>query len=436
MSGQDVTTPQSAANEGIQDARRIQTELGTDPNSAYQMFRRELDDVDTNVKDNNLKVVFQDNLLKTLGESNVNALMFEYLNDPRGGGDLKRQGQISRLSISEKRAQCATPGALVAADQVFLPRLSLSFDNLRNGDLRDGDNKKNSDNLTDSDLRALGGKVSSDRFTTSATRVNRQEKFADALLDPTRTEIFDKIETSDDLPFTRKDGRISRSNLREFMEDAGKYNKPDKEFKYPPDLMKSVQYLHDNWDSPQGRMLRDKDGKGNMTRDSIARGCGYPGGYSEYVENYRQSKLNRTEIKPDTSTRERVVKINGAIELEDTDKKSIQSVEEYRKSKLATLSKQESTQGYWQVGAKLIKESPVENETALETSRQNVILMRALQQLHRQQQGKLGGHEFLATPKDFETLKTEIDRYAQSRSERTRASAEVLKKRLEKLRTN
>ncbi len=133
-----------------------------------------------------------------------------------------------------------------------------------------------------------------------------------------------------------------------------------------------------------------------MTRDSIARGCGYPGGYSEYVENYRQSKLNRSEIKPDTSTRERVV--NGVndkdAECKRTEAKPVQSMEEYRKSKLSTLAKQESTQGYWQVGAKLIKESPVENESPLETSRQNVILMRALQQLHRQQHGKLGGHDF------------------------------------------
>ncbi len=112
-------------------------------------------------------------------------------------------------------------------------------------------------------MRVLSGKLSSERFTTSATRVNRQEKLADALLDPTRSEIFDKIETSDDLPFTRRDGKISRSNLREFLEDAGKYNKSDKDFKYPPDLMQSVQYLHDNWDSPCRRMLRDKEGKGS-----------------------------------------------------------------------------------------------------------------------------------------------------------------------------
>ncbi len=116
------------------------------------MFRRELDDVDTNVKDNNLKVVFQDNLLKTLGEANVNSLMLEYLNDPKGGADLKRQGQISRLSIAEKRAQCATPGALTATDKVFLPQLSLSFDNLRSGDVRDGERKNNSDNVTDKQI--------------------------------------------------------------------------------------------------------------------------------------------------------------------------------------------------------------------------------------------------------------------------------------------
>lgn len=437
MSGQDVRSPQCAANEGIQDARKIQSEILSDPSSAYQMFRRELDDVDTNVKDCNLKVAYQDNLLKTLGESNVNALMLEYLNDPRGGAELKRQGQISRLSIAEKRAQCATPGALSATDKIFLPQLNLSFDNLRNANLKDGQKNRNSDDITESDLQALRGKQTSDRFRNLATGVNRKEKFADSILDPTRSDIFDKIETSDDLPFTRRDGRISRSNLREFLEDAGKYNKSDKDFRYPPDLLQDLKYLHDNWDSPQIRMLRDKDGKGNMTRDSIARGCGYSGGYADYVENYKQSKINPVEMKPDTSQRPRIVMETCANERKPEcgvdDKKSAQSVEAVRRSRLSVLAKQETTEGYWQVGARLIKESPVEKENALETSRQNIILMRALQQLHRQQHGKLGGHEFLATPKDFETLKTEIDKYASSRSERTRASAEVLKKRLEKL---
>jgi hypothetical protein len=429
MSGQEIRSQQSAMNEGFQDARTIQSELSTDPSSAYQMFRRELDDVDTNVKDEGLRVAYQENLLKTLGESNVNALMIEYLNDPRGGADLRRQGQISRLYIAEKRAQYATPGALSAADKVLLPHISLSFDNLRNGDLQDGAKKKNSDDITDGDLRALSGKVSSERFNNSAQKLNRSEKFADALLDPTRSDIFDKIETADDMPFTRRDGKVSKDNLKEFMENAADYNKSDKEFKYPADLMQSVQYMHDNWDSPQVRMLRDRDGKGYLTRDSIAKGCGYPGGYSEYVEKYKQERLNRTEIKPDTSQRERIVK--SANEREE--KPVVQSIEEFKKSKLSVLAKQETMQGYWHVGAKLLKESPVEKESAQETSRQNIILMRALQQLHRQQGGKLGGHEFLASPKDFDNLKAEIDKYAQSRSERTRASAEALKKRLEKL---
>lgn len=432
MSGQEIRSPQSAATEGIQDARNIQSELSINTNSAYQMFRRELDDVDTNVKDSNLKVAYQENLLRTLGESNVNSLMIEYLNDPKGGADLRKQGQISRLSIAEKRAQIETPGAISPTDKVFLPHLSLSFDNLRNGDMHDGANKKNSDDITDGDLRALSGRMSSDRFTNSATKINRSEKFADSLLDPTRTEIFDRIETSDDLPFTRKDGKISKSNLREFMEDAAKYKKTDKEFKYPPDLMQSVQFMHDNWDSPQVRMLRDKDGKGYMTRDSIAKGCGYPGGYPEYVEKYKQEKSNRIEIKPDTSQRERIVK----EPLKQDEKALNQPIEDFKKTKLSVLAKQETMQGYWQVGAKLLKESPVERESPQETSRQNIILMRALQHLHRQQGGKLGGHEFLTSTKDFDNLKLEIDKYSQSRSERTRASAEALKKRLEKLKTN
>ncbi|MBX9951538.1 MAG: hypothetical protein K2Y39_20375 [Candidatus Obscuribacterales bacterium] len=432
MSGQEIRSPQAASIEGAQDARSIQLELNTDSTSAYQMFRRELDDVDTNVKDVNLRGAYQENLLRTLGESNVNALMIEYLNDPKGGADLRKQGQISRLALAEKRAKCDAPGALSAVDKVLLPQLSLSFDNLRNGDMKDGDNKKNSDSITDEDLRAFRGRFSSDRFTNSAVKMNRSEKFADSLLDPTRSEIFDRIETSDDLPFTRKDGKISRSNLREFMEDAAKYKKSDKEFKYPPDLMQSVQFMHDNWDSPQVRMLRDKDGKGYMTRDSIARGCGYPGGYSEYVEKYKQERSSRIEFKPDTSQRERIVKDITKPE----EKTPVQSIEEFKKSKLSVLAKQETMQGYWQVGAKLLKESPAEKETPQETSRQNIILMRALQNLHRQQGGKLGGHEFLASPKDFDSLKSEIDKYAQSRSERTRASAEALKKRLEKLRAN
>jgi len=432
MSGQEIRSPQAASMEGVQDARSIQLELNTDSTSAYQMFRRELDDVDTNVKDGNLKVAYQENLLRTLGESNVNALMIEYLNDPKGGADLRKQGQISRLSLAEKRAKCDTPGALSATDKVFLPQLSLSFDNLRNGDLRDGEKNRNSDNITDGDLRALRGRLSSDRFTNSATKVNRSERFADSLLDPTRSEIFDRIETSDDLPFTRKDGKISRSNLREFMEDAAKYKKSDKEFKYPPDLMQSVQFMHDNWDSPQVRMLRDKDGKGYMTRDSIAKGCGYSGGYSEYVEKYKQEKSGKDEYRPDTSQRERIVK----DPTKQIEKSLVPPVEDFRKTKISALAKQETMQGYWQVGAKLLKESPVEKESPQETSRQNIILMRALQQLHKQQGGKLGGHEFLATSKDYENLKTEIDKYAQSRSERTRASAEALKKRLERLKTN
>ncbi len=440
MSGQDVTSPQCATKEAVQDARSIQSAMLADTNSAYQLFRSELDDVDTNVKDGNLKAAYQDSLLKTLGESNVNTLMLEYLNDPKGGAELKRQGQISRLSIAEKRAQCATPGALSATDRVFLPQLTVSFDNLRDADPRDGQKNKNSDEITENDLRAARSKLTSDRFTNLATSVNRKEKFADSILDPTRSDIFDRIEMSDDMPFTRRDGKISRSNLREFLEDAGKYNKPDKDFRYPPDLLQNLKYMHDNWDSPQVRMLRDKDGKGNMNRDSIARGCGYSGGYADYVENYRQSKLDRKEIEPHTSQRDRIEKEYGAVERDldckKDEKKSIQSVEEFRKSRLSVLAKQESTQGYWQVGAKLLKESPVEKENALETSRQNVILMRALQALHRQQHGKLGGHEFLATPKDFEILTKEIDKYAQSRSERTRTSAEALKKRLEKLRTN
>ncbi|MCC7531511.1 MAG: hypothetical protein IT342_23615, partial [Candidatus Melainabacteria bacterium] len=268
--------------------------------------------------------------------------------------------------------------------------------------------------------------------------MNRKEKFADSILDPTRSDIFDRIEMADDRWFTRKDGKISRSNLREFLEDAVKYNKPDKDFKYPPDLLRNLKYMHDNWESQQICMLRDKDGK-YMTRDSIARGCGYPGGYSQYEESYKQSKNNRIEVTPHTSTRERVVKEYDAERPDGKkeEKKSTQSVEEFRKSRLSILSKQESTQGYWQVGAKLLKESPVEKESAHETSRQNIILMRALQQLYRQQEHRqLGGHVFLARPEHFEILKREIDKYAQSRSERTSASAEVLKKRLEKLRAN
>lgn len=437
MSGQEIRSPQNAATEGLQDARNIQSELSINSNSAYQMFCRELNDVDTNVKDANLKVAYQENLLRNLGESNVNALMLEYLNDPRGGADLKRQGQVTRLSIAEKKAQASTPEGLSPADKLFLPHMSLTFDNLRNGDLRDGANKKNSDGITDNDLRALSGKLSSDRFANSATKVNRSEKFADSLLDPTRSEIFDKIETSDDLPFTRRDGKISKSNLKEFLEDAAKYNKSDKEFKYPADLMQSVQYMHENWDSSQVRMMRDKDGKGYMTRDSIAKGCGYPGGYSEYVESFKQAKINQSKVAqpervPDTSQRERIVK--GAVERNE--KPPVQSIEDFKKSKLSTLAKQETMQGYWHVGAKLLKESPVEKESPQETSRQNIILMRALQHLHKQQGGKLGGHEFLASQKDFDNLKAEIDKYAQSRSERTRASAEVLKKRLEKLKAN
>src|SRR5690349_11172350 len=123
MSGQEIRSPQNAATEGLQDARNIQSELSINSNSAYQMFCRELNDVDINVKDANLKVAYQENLLRNLGESNVNALMLEYLNDPRGGADLKRQGQITRLSIAEKKAQATTPEGLSPADKLFLPHM-------------------------------------------------------------------------------------------------------------------------------------------------------------------------------------------------------------------------------------------------------------------------------------------------------------------------
>ncbi|MCC7528102.1 MAG: hypothetical protein IT342_06250, partial [Candidatus Melainabacteria bacterium] len=68
MSGQDVKTTQTTTAEALQDARNINTEISSDVSSAYQMFRRELDDIDTNVKDSNLKAVYQENLLRTLGE--------------------------------------------------------------------------------------------------------------------------------------------------------------------------------------------------------------------------------------------------------------------------------------------------------------------------------------------------------------------------------
>lgn len=499
MSGQEVKSIDMAVTEASQDARQIQSAGSS--NEAYLTFRRELDDIDKNVKDENIKLAYQDNLVKNLGQE-MNGLLLEYLNDKDGGAGLRQQGKISKLDIVEKQALGAKPRALTATDKIFLPQLKLSFDTMRNADLKDGGKGKNSDAISDSDLRILQSKASADKYMTNSTQLNRRENFADALLDPTRSKMFDHVESRSAV-FNKKDGKISKDDIKEFLEEADKYKGADRNYKYPGDMLQKLQFIRDNWDSPQVRLMREKNGDGKLTRDSIARGCGYSNGYAEYVESYRQSKQSNSDALKETVPPEKVerpkpitVKYNdcertflldkdnrligytktrnetkeeflvnekgeihsrtgmvgtnatfnvktNTFSFRNTDgqlvtptKAEVASVvtAPFNQSALARLSKQQSGHGYWQIGAALINASSVDGETPAETSRQNVILMRALQKQHQSQPGKLGGHEFIPDEKQFEKLLKNIDAYANERQNPAfRESARLLKLRLERL---
>lgn len=424
MTDQVVKTAEGAINEAKRDARQIQS--ATTTSDAYQLFIKEISG--SQFANDALKAQYEENLVKSLN-GDMNGLMVEYLNDPRAGAVLKRNGQITRQSIADRENN----GNLSAADKLFLPSLKLNFDNLRNGDTRDYDKKTNAFGITESDLRAQRSKTSNERYIWQATRPNNSEKIAESLLDPSRTRIFDQLETSDNGWFTGKDGKIAKGSIKEFLKKADKYQGPDRDFKYPPDMLEKLQFIHDSWDTPQIRLMRQKNGNGSMSRDSIAIGCGYPGGYAEFVEKHRQKLVDEKKLaeKPENNT---LLSFEPPLH-EFTHFKVPQTAPiEFQVSKLSALAKQQPTQGYWQVANKLIVACPMPEETALEASRQNIILMRALQGLHAIQGGKLGGHAFLPTQKDYDNLKVEIDKYASSRSVRTRQTAERLKQRLDKLR--
>jgi len=419
MTDQVIKTADSARVEANRDAAMIQG--ANNSADAYKLFVNEIDS--TRFSSDAVRAQYEENLVKSLG-GEMNSLMVEYLNDPRSGAAMKLDGQISRQSIVERQNN----RSLSSVDKFFLPNISLNFDNLRNADSRDGRKNTNADGITDRDLRAQINKSSYDSYMSSATKPNAH--FAQSLLNPDRAGIYDRLETSDNGLFTGKDGNIAKGSIKEFLKDARKYSGPDKDNLYPPDMLKDLQFIYDNWDTPQIKLMRKDNGKGNLNRDSIARGSGYPGGYNEFVQKFnadKQAKLAPVKQEPLTLNftpiqyKPVIVEVKSPIEFQST--------------KLTLLARQESTQGYWHVANKMLVASPIADEARLETSRQNVILMRALQGLHAKQQGKLGGHQFLPSEKDFDMLKTEIDKYASSRSVRTRQSAEILKKRLDKLRS-
>lgn len=440
MSGIEVNSPQTAQREANWDAHQIQA--ASTSSAAYEIFRTEINDIDKNVKDANLRTAYQENLVKALGPD-MNTMMIEYLNDPKGGAALKKNGQVSKLSIAEKQAQC---DSLSTVDKMMLPQLNLNFDRMKDGDLKDGPKKKNSEDITDRDLNALRNRTSNEKFMADATKPNRFGGMADSLIDPSRSNIFDKMDNS---WFSGKDGKISKDGVKDFLKDASKYDKPDRDAKFPPDMLQKMQFIKDNWDSPQVKLMREDNGNGNLTRDSIARGCGYPGGYQEFLQKTTPESRERgrnpvwgqavgAELSAGVHNVEHSklgAELRGEIHESGHAKLLAERELEFKRTKLSQLAKQESTQGYWQVADKLLKASPIEGEAALETSRQNVILMRALQKLHAQQGGKLGGHEFLASEQHYKDLNTQIDAYACNHSQKTKDSAETLKKRLEKLRT-
>lgn len=509
MSGSDVINVNTARNEASLDASKIQA--ASSPGQSYEIFRQEVLDIDRRVKDESLRSAYQDSLVKTLGQQEINVLLLEYLKDQSGGAGLRQNGRISRESVAGKLASSAKPGGLTPVDKVLLPQLNLSFDSMSKADLKDDRKKKNSPDITDEDLRAISSRQASERLVRPASEANRKENFAQSILDPRRSEIFDKLETINFL-HGDKDGRVSKDNIKDFLNKARNYTKVDKDQQYPPDMLEKLKLIYDNWDTPQIKLMREKNGTGNMTRDSIAIGCGHPGGYAEFAQKHEASKpapsfddalktletyekkfenLNKHKVKYADCQRTfwlnedgqlvRYTKVSndsmsiydvlpngdvhengslvarnatfdpksGALKYRDLQGNTVsptpleygqsnkEQQQEFRRTKLSSLAKQETTQGYWQVAAKLIAASPVENEQPAETARQNVILMRALQALHRQQENrKLAGHEFLTTPRDFEILTKEINNYARSKSERSRTSAVTLIKRLEKLKTN
>jgi phosphohistidine phosphatase SixA len=424
MTDQVVRTSEGAVSEANRDARQIQS--ATTSSDAYQLFIKEISG--TQFANDALKAQYEESLVKSLN-NDMSGLMVEYLNDPRGGAGLKRDGQITRQAILDRK----NSENLTAADRMFIPSLTLNFDTLRNGDTKDGGKNTNAFGITENDLRAQRSRTSNERYISQATQPNKSEKIADALLDPSRTRIFDQLETSDNGWFSGKDGKIARGSIEKFLKKADKYQGEDKDFKYPPDMLEKLKDIHDGWDTPRIKLLREKNGNGSMSRDSIAIGCGYPGGYREFIQKHRErlSEQNNPAAKTDEVN---VLSFEPPLHELTHLKVTQTTTVEFPASKLSLLAKQEPTQGYWHVANKLIVACPMPEETALETSRQNVILMRALQGLHALQGGKLGGHAFLPTQKDYDNLKVEIDKYASSRSVRTRQTAERLKQRLDKLR--
>lgn len=278
----------SASTEAKNDADAIK-KAGS-PDESYKRFKQEIDDLEKNVTDKSLREQYRNELTKAMG-SDLNVMLVQYLKDPENGGKLKdaTTGEITARSVDTKAVALATgkrDGSEL--DKLMLPELSISFDEIRNANKNDR-GSFNSENITSRDLDSFLSSHESNVKKKAAVESNKQSGYADVLLDPNNSRAFTDAEKSF---WSGEDGRMSQSNIDNFVAEAEKYQGPDKEGLYPAKFVEKLKQISANWNSEEVNTL--KDANGYLTRDSIASGSGYDS-YADFLAK-RQSAPKSSEV--------------------------------------------------------------------------------------------------------------------------------------------
>lgn len=261
MSGETATTKtdNDIKTEVEKDAKDIKN--AGSPEAAYQMFRKELDELEGKGYSKHQRGQIKEQLKTALGDD-VDKVLVGYLKDDNAGGKLKdASGRITSDKLLRNIA--ATDEDASEADKA-LPRLLLTnFDRMAQKS-KDGDGNTR---ITTSDITATEKEFKDQAAKADAQKEIKDSKCVEALIGQNSDRLFNQLDCANQWTNT-PDGLVSKSDLDRFLNENKNPNPSEAK------AIDALKYIQQHWNDDIGKTLRG-NGSSYLSKDSMAAALGY-----------------------------------------------------------------------------------------------------------------------------------------------------------------
>ncbi|MFN8554091.1 MAG: hypothetical protein U0103_21660 [Candidatus Obscuribacterales bacterium] len=267
MSGETATkTDNDVKTEVEKEAKDIKG--AGSPEAAYQMFRKELDELESKGYTKQQRGQIKEQLKTALG-NDVDKVLVGYLKDENAGAKLKdSNGQVT----SEKllRTIAATDEDSSEADRTLPKLLLTNFDRMAQKS-KDGDGDMR---ISSSDITATENGFKDQVAKAEAQKDIKESKCVEALIGQNSDRLFNQLDVANQWTST-PDGLVSKRDLDRFLSENQNPNPSETK------SIEALKYIQQHWNDDIGKTLRG-NGSSYLSKDSMAAALGY-----KNAEEYR-----------------------------------------------------------------------------------------------------------------------------------------------------